>query len=33
MRLWGVVHALAWGIGPGRTEADMIRCAELLHRA
>jgi hypothetical protein len=33
MRLWGVARALAWGISPGGTEADTIRCAELLHRA
>jgi streptomycin 6-kinase len=32
MRLWGVVHALAWGIG-GRTEPGLIRSAEILHRA
>jgi streptomycin 6-kinase len=33
MRLWSVVHALAWGLGPGRTEWELVRCAELLHRA
>jgi streptomycin 6-kinase len=30
MRLWGIVHALAWGVGAEKLEPDMIRCAELL---
>ena len=30
MRLWGIVHALAWGVGGRKVELDMIRCAELL---
>jgi streptomycin 6-kinase len=33
MRLWGIVHALAWGVSGGRADADMIRSAELLLRA
>jgi streptomycin 6-kinase len=33
MRLWGVVHALAWGVAPDRVEADLVASAELLHRA
>jgi streptomycin 6-kinase len=30
MRLWGIVHALAWGVVGGKLEHDMVRCAELL---
>ena len=30
MRLWGVVHALAWGVSGTKVEPDMVRCAELL---
>jgi len=30
MRLWGIVHALAWGVGGGAAEPGMLRCAELL---
>jgi streptomycin 6-kinase len=30
MRLWGVVHALAWGVSGQRLEPDMVCCAELL---
>jgi streptomycin 6-kinase len=30
MRLWGIVHALAWGVSGQRLEPDMVRCAELL---
>jgi streptomycin 6-kinase len=30
MRLWGVVHALAWGLSERMVEHDMVRCAELL---
>jgi streptomycin 6-kinase len=30
MRLWGIVHALAWGVSGRKVEPDMIRCAELL---
>ena len=33
MRLWGVVHALAWGVGAEKLEQDMVRCAELLAEA
>lgn len=33
MRLWGVVHALAWGVGAGKLEQDMVRSAELLAEA
>ena len=33
MRLWGIVHALAWGVSGRAADADMIRCAELLVRA
>jgi streptomycin 6-kinase len=33
LRRWGVVHALAWGLSGAGVERDMIRCAELLHRA
>ena len=30
MRGWGIVHALHWGIGPTKVEADMVECARLL---
>ena len=30
MRLWGIVHALAWGVVGGKLEGDLVRCAELL---
>lgn len=30
MRLWGIVHALAWGVSGGAAEPDMLRAAELL---
>ena len=30
MRGWGIVHALHWGVGPNRVEADMVECARLL---
>jgi streptomycin 6-kinase len=30
MRLWGIVHALAWGVSGGAADAEMIRCGELL---
>jgi streptomycin 6-kinase len=30
MRLWGVVHALAWGVSGRKVEPEMVRCAELL---
>lgn len=33
MRLWGIVHALAWGVGGGAVEPGLLRCAELLTRA
>jgi hypothetical protein len=33
MRLWGIVHALAWGVSGGAADADTIRCADLLLRA
>ena len=33
MRLWGVVHALAWGVSETTVEEDMVRCAELLAEA
>jgi hypothetical protein len=33
MRLWGIVHALAWGVVGGELEGDMVRCAELLRGA
>jgi streptomycin 6-kinase len=29
-RLWGIVHALAWGVSGRKVEPDMVRCAELL---
>lgn len=30
MRLWGIVHALAWGVSGGAAAPDMVRSAELL---
>ena len=30
MRGWGIVHALYWGVGPGKVEADMVACARIL---
>jgi streptomycin 6-kinase len=33
MRLWGIVHALAWGVSGGAADAGTIRCADLLLRA
>lgn len=33
MRLWGIAHALAWGISATKLEADMIECARLLSAA
>ena len=33
MRGWGVVHALYWGVGPGKVEPDMIECARILSAA
>jgi DNA-binding SARP family transcriptional activator len=30
MRGWGVVHALHWGVGPGKVEAEMVECARSL---
>jgi len=33
MRRWGIAHALAWGIGEGKLEADMLEAARLLHEA
>jgi streptomycin 6-kinase len=30
MRGWGVVHALYWGVGPNKLEAEMVECARLL---
>lgn len=27
---WGIVHALYWGIGPRKVEADMVECARIL---
>ena len=30
MRGWGVVHALHWGVGLGKVEAEMLECARLL---
>jgi len=30
MRGWGVVHALHWGVGPGKVEAGMVDCARML---
>ena len=33
MRLWGIVHALAWGVSGGAAALDMLRSAELLQTA
>ena len=33
LRRWGVVHALAWGFHGASVHPEMIRSAELLHRA
>ncbi len=33
LRRWGVVHALAWGFDGAGVHPEMIRSAELLHRA
>jgi streptomycin 6-kinase len=33
MRRWAVVHALAWGVADDRWFADIVACAEWLHRA
>lgn len=30
MRGWGIVHALYWGVGPAKVEADMLECARIL---
>lgn len=30
MRDWGIVHALYWGVGPAKVEADMVECARIL---
>jgi streptomycin 6-kinase len=30
MRGWGVVHALYWGVGPGKVEEEMVECARIL---
>ena len=30
MRGWGIVHALYWGVGEGKVEADMVECARIL---
>jgi streptomycin 6-kinase len=30
MQGWGVVHALHWGVGPGKLEPDLVECARLL---
>jgi streptomycin 6-kinase len=30
MRGWGIVHALHWGVGTDKVEADMVECARLL---
>jgi streptomycin 6-kinase len=27
---WGVIHALHWGVGPGKAEPAMVECARLL---
>ena len=33
MRGWGIVHALYWGVGPGKVEEDMLECARILSAA
>jgi streptomycin 6-kinase len=30
MRGWGIVHALSWGVGARKVEADMVECARIL---
>jgi streptomycin 6-kinase len=30
MRGWGIVHALYWGVGARKVEADMVECARIL---
>jgi streptomycin 6-kinase len=30
MRGWGIVHALYWGVGPGKVEEEMLECARIL---
>jgi streptomycin 6-kinase len=32
MRLWGVVHALAWGVDVGGHDPQLVECARLLSR-
>jgi streptomycin 6-kinase len=32
MRRWGIAHALAWGVGEGKVEHDMVACARILDR-
>ena len=33
MRLWGIVHALAWGVDETKIEPDLVECARLLATA
>jgi streptomycin 6-kinase len=33
LRLWGIAHALAWGVDEATVEADMLHAAKLLHEA
>jgi len=33
LRLWGIVHALAWGVHDTKHEPDMVACARLLSLA
>jgi hypothetical protein len=33
MGLWGIGHALAWGVSGMKLEEDMIQCARLLFEA
>lgn len=33
MRVWGVVHALAWGVDRNHWSEDLVSCARLLSRA
>jgi len=30
MRRWGILHALHWGVGSDKLEADLVECARLL---
>lgn len=30
VRRWGIAHALAWGVGREKLEADMVECARIL---